>query len=118
MKKNDFVLLLLIILVTVLSWGLYCKFGTRSAGMAQVIVDGELFGTYSLYEEREISIHKGNVLWIHDGVADMKSADCPDKICVNHQNISKARETIVCLPNKVVIKIVGGEDTTLDAMAQ
>ena len=71
-----------------------------------------------LYEEREIPIYEGNVLWIHNGMADMKNADCPDKICVNHQSISKARETIVCLPNKVVVEIIGGDSDKLDAMAQ
>ena len=118
MKKNDFVLFLIIVLVTGLCWILQYKFGTQEVSMVQVTVDGEIFGTYSLYEKREIPIYEGNVLWIHNGMADMKNADCPDKICVNHQSISKARETIVCLPNKVVVQIIGGDSNELDAMTQ
>ncbi|MDD6798492.1 MAG: NusG domain II-containing protein [Clostridia bacterium] len=46
----------------------------------------------------------------------MESADCPDKVCVKTGRISRAGETIVCLPHKVVVKIKGGEDA--DAVVQ
>jgi hypothetical protein len=46
------------------------------------------------------------ILVISDGKADMESADCPNQICVHHSAISHTGETIVCLPNRVVIEIV------------
>lgn len=46
------------------------------------------------------------ILVISDGKADMESADCPNQICVHHGAISHTGETIVCLPNRVVIEIV------------
>ena len=46
------------------------------------------------------------ILVIHDGNADMESADCPNQICVHHSAISHTGETIVCLPNKVVIEVI------------
>lgn len=46
------------------------------------------------------------ILIISDGKADMESADCPNQICVHHGAISHTGETIVCLPNRVVIEIV------------
>jgi hypothetical protein len=36
---------------------------------------------------------------------------------VDHKTISKNKETIVCLPNKVIVEIVGGEDVEMDAVA-
>ena len=39
----------------------------------------------------------------------MISADCPDKLCVNQHAISSNGETIVCLPNKVVVEVEDGE---------
>ena len=39
----------------------------------------------------------------------MIEADCPDQICVNHLAISRDGESIICLPNKVVIAIEAGD---------
>lgn len=47
----------------------------------------------------------------------MESADCPDKVCVKTGRISRAGETIVCLPHKVVVKIKGGSSYD-DSIAQ
>ena len=46
------------------------------------------------------------ILVIFDGKADMESADCPNQICVHHSAISHTGETIVCLPNRVVIEVI------------
>ena len=46
------------------------------------------------------------ILVISDGKADMESADCPNQICVHHGAISHTGETIVCLPNRVVIEVI------------
>ena len=41
-------------------------------------------------------------------------ADCRDQICVEHRPVSKAGETVVCLPNELVIKIVASETDAPD----
>lgn len=48
-----------------------------------------------------------NLLCISDGKVRMESADCKDQICVHHKPISGIRESIICLPHKLVIEIVG-----------
>ena len=35
----------------------------------------------------------------------MDHADCPDKICVKTGKIKNKGEQIVCLPNKLVVKV-------------
>ena len=65
---------------------------------------------YLLDEDLEVKLSFGddkyNILVIKDGKASIKSASCPDQICVRQRSISKVGETITCLPNKTVIKIV------------
>ena len=117
MKKNDWILVAVILVLAGIGFFIYISLGRQSAGIVKVTVDGELFGTYSLEKEYEIKINNTNHLMIKDGQADMVEANCPDQICVNHQKISKNKETIVCLPNKVIVEIVGGEDTELDVVA-
>ncbi|MCR4991648.1 MAG: NusG domain II-containing protein [Lachnospiraceae bacterium] len=46
------------------------------------------------------------ILILSDGKANMESADCPNQICVHHSAISHTGETIVCLPNRVVIEVI------------
>lgn len=67
--------------------------------------DGEITGSYALDEDMIINIGETNVCEIKDGHAYMKSADCPDQSCVRSHPISDTGENIVCLPNKVVLKI-------------
>lgn len=117
MKKNDWILVAVILVLAGIGFLIYLNFGKQSAGLVKVTVDGELYGTYSLDKEQEIEINDTNRLIIEDGQVDMIEADCPDQICVDHKTISKNKETIVCLPNKVVVEIVGGENAEIDAVA-
>lgn len=126
LNKKDVVLLLLLVgaAAALLAW---FWFGHQEKGaMVEVTVDGELYGTYPLNENREIPITSQtsrngkeavNYLVISDGSADMVRADCPDKLCVRQAAISHVGETIICLPNRVVVTITGEEaaltDTTI-----
>lgn len=118
MKKNDIILALAIVFVAGIGLLLYMTLGKQEAGVVSITVDGQLYGTYSLKEDREIRIHQTNVVVIRDGQVDMIEANCPDQICVEHKTISKAKETIICLPNKVVVEIVGGTDGNLDTISK
>ena len=117
MKKNDWILVAVILVLAEIGFLIFTSFGRQTAGIVKVTVDGEVFGTYSLEKKQEIEINDTNRLIIEDGQVDMVEADCPDQICVEHISISKNKETIVCLPNKVVVEIVGGEDAEIDAVA-
>lgn len=117
MKKNDWILVMVILVLAGIGFFIYTSYGRQNAGFVKVTVDGELFGMYSLEKEQEIKINDTNYLIIRDGQADMIEADCPDQICVDHKTISKNKETIVCLPNKVIAEIVGGEDVENDAVS-
>ena len=116
MKKNDMLLAVIVLIIAVLGLLFYRNLGKQTAGTIIVTVNGDVYGTYSLKHDQEIPIVKTNCLVIQDGKADMIEADCPDQICVDHKAISKNKESIVCLPNKVIIEVVGGEEASLDAM--
>lgn len=67
----------------------------------------------SVTGEREITLSGDlgdNVILVSNGRIEMKSADCPDKLCVNHGELKSSSSPIVCLPNKVVIKFENSTD--------
>lgn len=119
-KKNDRILiifLLVLAVVSLLAVKLYQKRTTYDA-VAVVTVDGKEYGRYPLTENARITIDAGNgninVLVIRDGYADIVKATCPDKICVNHAKIRGNGQTMVCLPNQVVVEIVNQKEESED----
>lgn len=117
MKKNDWILILVILCVAGVSLILYKKFGQMGAGQVVIKVDGEIERTYNLSETVEVHIGETNVLRIADGEVKMIQANCPDQICVNHKSISKNKESIICLPNKVIVEITSKSEAGMDMIA-
>lgn len=108
-KKADIILLILIVAA-----GLIISFGplAKKAGGTDVRVtlDGDTYGIYSLAEGRTITVEKDghtNVIVIEDGTVHMESSTCKNQICVKHGKISLKGDSIVCLPNRVVVEIEG-----------
>lgn len=116
MKKNDWILITAVLAVAVLFLGIQLFRPQQKEGIVVVSTDGEEFGSWPLSEDRTVEIGAGNRLVIEDGKADMVWADCPDKLCVNQKAIFREGESIICLPNKVVVSIVGGEESAVDAV--
>ena len=122
MKKNDRIFLSIVFGILLVIAAVFYLTGKSNGAKVQITVDGVLYGTYSLDENQEIPIETNgvitNILIIKDGMADMTEADCPDKLCVHQRAISKTGETIVCLPNKVVVEVLGSEESELDSVAK
>lgn len=123
-KKNKFrndVILVTVILIIAVTVLLFIN-GTKVTGDRVVVkIDGEETEVYSLSENIEFEIKTGknneniNVVVIENGRVRVTEADCPDGICKDYRPISYVGQTIVCLPHKVVIEIVGDEaDSDLD----
>ena len=121
MKKNDVILIAALLVVALLTAGgmrIWQMNNTKDSANVVVSIDGEVYGTYPLSEDRteRIELPDGsyNILVISDGYADVTEASCPDQICVKHNHIRYSKESIVCLPNKVVVTVEGGEENEID----
>ena len=119
-RKNDLILILAALLLAAALWGALAVF--RSEGVyALVTVNGEEYGRYALDKDTQQSIISGehsNLLAISEGGARISEADCPDKLCVNQGEIRYSGQSIICLPHKVVVEIVGGERSNIDAVVR
>lgn len=72
-----------------------------------VLLGGEEIGRYPLDQNAEIPIEDLCVIAVEDGAVFVRSSVCPQGICARHAPIRSAGETIVCLPNRLVIRIDG-----------
>lgn len=120
MRKNDLILIGTVLLLVVIAFVIINV--TKSGGSKVLItIDGKEHKTLYLNEDTTYTVRQENGQWnvltIKDGHVDMTDASCPDKLCVQHKDIHYSNETITCLPNKVVLQIIGGEESELDAVA-
>ena len=109
MKKRDFLFAAVIILLAAASF-LFIKLRSSGADTVRITVDGQLFCEKSLYEDCEIDINGTNTAVIENGSVYMKSASCPDKLCVKEGRARDSSKKIICLPNKVIIEVIKKSD--------
>lgn len=80
---------------------------------ARVSANGKEVARVPLWESARSLTVEGfqgkSTLEVREGRVRMVDSACPDKLCVRTGWISRPGESIVCLPNRVVIEIVGGE---------
>lgn len=120
MKKRDIVLIGFILVIALCSYFYFGMSKAKVGNEAVVIIDGVETEKFSLSVDTEYVIENGNhynKLVIKDGYAKVLEADCPDKYCVNQKKVNKSGEKIICLPNKVVVEIRGGEESHIDGIA-
>ena len=116
-KKKVFadIILICILLVLALSVFLVVELTRREGAYVVVSIDGGVVCRYSLSEDGEFLLNGGtNTLVISGGKAYISQADCPDGLCVSQGKISRTGQTVVCLPNRVMLRIVGAEDADVE----
>lgn len=100
------------LLVVALSVFLCIELTRETGAYARVTENGVEIAKYSLAVDGEYVLGGGtNVLVIKDGAAYMKDASCPDALCVHQGKKSRSGERIVCLPNRIMIEIIGPDSS-------
>lgn len=106
-KKGDIILLVVVLVLVALT----IYFALQSdASEADVYVDGNLVYKLDLNKNATVEVLDGRVqIKIENGKAYIAKSDCRNQLCVHAQAIGKECGVIVCLPNKVVVKVVAKE---------
>jgi hypothetical protein len=110
--KNDIKLIVILLLSTMIVVGaLFARKLTEGQEGKQVVVsvDGVEVASFPLDEDLTYEIagydEGHNTLIIKDGEAYMSDASCPDHLCMGMGKISHAGQSIICLPNRVIVEI-------------
>ena len=59
-----------------------------------------------------------NLVRVQSGTVCIADADCPDRTCMRMGAISRAGETLVCLPHRLTITLEGAAGSALDAVTR
>ena len=91
---------------------------TRKEGNTVVVtVDDVVVGEYSLSQDGVYSLNGGtNELTVKDGVAYMSDSNCPGHDCEKQPKAKYVNQSIICLPNKIVVTIVASENSSDDGV--
>lgn len=158
-RKADIILFIALVAVGIAASAALSLSHGDAGTEAKVVIksNGSLFATYSLYEDRTITVPAPNaakvgsteaaqsassgdgaaaadgstdgddaaskssakadgrydyynIVEIKNGSVSVSEASCKNQVCVRHGSISRAGESIVCLPNRLVITIEGGAE--------
>lgn len=86
---------------------------------AEISVDGKVFKTVALRAGYREEIRIGgpdhyDIIEIDGEAIRIREADCPDQVCVKTGWVRMAPQQIVCLPWRVVIKVVSTKEADID----
>lgn len=116
MNKSD-IKLIAIVLIVIIGIFIVINITKEKGSVAEVFYQDEKVLTIDLNIDREYTV-QGDlgdvVLEVKDGEIRVKEENSPKHICSKEGFIGDSSRTLVCLPNKITIKIVG--DTEIDGV--
>lgn len=111
--RYDIILIIGLLVITMII-AMAVRLSQKTGKTVVVSVDGVVKYTFPLDEDIEYKIegYEGgtNYLVIKDGEAYLTEASCPDLLCVHMGKISSEGQSIICLPNRVVVEIKDGNE--------
>lgn len=125
LKKNDLVLLVLYLFLTVAMTGYVIKDKMDAKAGAVVIVSEGKEVKRLTWPAKDQSFEIKNDLGfitvkIENNKVSVTDADCHDQVCVRTRSIDQGGEMIVCLPHKIYVEIQKDESGSdvLDGFSQ
>ena len=141
-RKADIILFIVLVIAGLVASAALSLSHSAAGSDATVIIEsgGKLYASYPLYEDRTIIVPSPlegtsslsvpddslpssdqfthyNVIVIKDGAAYVEEASCHNQVCVRHSKITLGGESIVCLPNRLVVRIdAGGKGGEYDSV--
>lgn len=110
-ERGDYLVLLATLML--LPWLYFTLWGDQRAGeYARIIVGAEQQALVSLHQPQTLQVEGAlgiSVLEVLGGKIRFIDSACQGKQCVHSGEISQGGEVVSCLPNRVSIAILGGD---------
>ena len=112
MNKSD-IKLVIVLIVIIFSIFIFINITKEDGSVAEVYYEDELVLTIDLNIDGEYVVNGelGDViLEVKNKMVRVKEENSPKHICSKEVFIGDSSRTLICLPNKVIVKIVGDND--------
>jgi len=133
LRQADIILFIVLVVIGLAASAALSLSHQTAGSDAKVVIEsgGDLYAKYPLSEDRVIVVPAPkqrntdapaadpddqasaqydyyNVVEIKDGSVSVTEASCKNQVCVRHGRVSRSGESIVCLPNRLVVRIESG----------
>lgn len=119
--KGDIIIIVAVLILAIITFFLSIQMNNNNNynsynNYVSINIDGDNVKNLSLDENTEFIVNNiyENTVVINNGQVKVINATCPDRICENFGSIIGNGQTIICMPNKLVLQIVSDNDTTLN----
>ncbi len=109
MNKKDFLLIIVVIIIISIMF-IFTNMTKEKGDTAEVYYEDKLILQIDLNIDKEYTVQGflGDVvIEVKDKKVRVKKENSPQHICSKEGFISDSSKALICLPNKIVIKIVG-----------
>ena len=107
-QKGDWLAVAVTLLLAVAVFFLFLPKESGAPAVAEIYLDGQLIYQLPLdtSAELEVSGDYHNTVTVRDGKISVTASDCPGEDCVHSGAIGTSGRSIVCLPNRLEIRVV------------
>lgn len=117
LKFGDFIIIGAVLALAGALMAVLALHNSGSTLYAEVWENDELVERVRLTDSTDRTIElDGNTIVLSGKTAKMAEADCKDQVCVRTGTLTHAGQAAVCLPHRVVLKLVGENDSGIDAV--
>lgn len=111
-QKGDLIAIALPLLLAVIVFAAVLPGKERGVDIAEIYQNGQLIRRISLEEDQEFTYtgDYSNAITVRDGKIAITKSDCPGEDCVHSGWIDASGRSIVCLPNRLEIRILSDEN--------
>ena len=111
-RKGDLLAIVSTLLLAVVVFVIFLPGRGGTAAIAQIYQDNTLVRTVSLETDQEFTLagQYNMTVAVRDGKIAVTQSDCPGEDCVHSGWSDSSGRSIVCLPNRVEIRIVSDTD--------
>lgn len=111
-RKGDWLAIMIVALLGITVALLFAeKTASSDPEIVQIFQDNQCIAEYSLSEDNTISVEGkySNLIQISGGRVAIIKSNCPGEDCIHSGWIDSTGRSIVCLPNKVEIRVLGAQ---------
>ena len=105
-QKADIILTAAILLICAV-FAAMMLFMRSNGDTVRIYRNGELFAEQNIADDAVINVDGLMDVVVKNGSVRVESSVCPSGACEHSGSINKKGESIICLPNKILIKIEG-----------